>query len=224
MIDAYPCVVAGRRWGAQTPSSPADARERLVDATEICLDRIGVAKATVDDVATQAQVSRATVYRYFRNRDELVLAVMLRELERSYDRSLHEFAATATDATTAAEAIVEAAAYLLATIRGNAKLQLFLGPGFSTATATVQGASEALFASVGADLRPELLAAQERGVLRSDVTVDDLAEWIVRTIISLLTVPGPRPRTPADDRRLLADFLVPALVAAVPERRPDASA
>ena len=71
------------RWGDAVPSDTAAARERLVDAAETCIDRFGLAKTTVEDVAREAAVSRATIYRYFANRDELVLAVLLRDLERS---------------------------------------------------------------------------------------------------------------------------------------------
>ena len=63
------------RWGDSAPSGAAAARDRLVDAAEACIDRFGVGKTTLDDVATEARVSRATVYRYFQNRDELVLEV-----------------------------------------------------------------------------------------------------------------------------------------------------
>ena len=40
-------------------------------------------------------MSRATIYRYFDNRDELVLAVVLRSLDRSGDGDLDDFFAGA---------------------------------------------------------------------------------------------------------------------------------
>lgn len=209
---AYCGAVTRLRWGDSAPSGAAAARDRLVDAAEACIDRFGVAKTTLDDVAAEANVSRATVYRYFHNRDELVLEVMLRELERSYERSIHEFVDEVETPEDAGRAIVDAAAYLLTTIRKNPKLRLFVGSHGGGATATVHGASAAFFTAVADDLRPYLEAARDRGVLRADVEVDELSEWILRTIVSLITVPGPTVRSMEEERGLLARFLVPALL------------
>ena len=44
--------------------SAAEARELLLDATERCFERYGIAKTTIDDIADEAGVSRGTVYRY----------------------------------------------------------------------------------------------------------------------------------------------------------------
>jgi AcrR family transcriptional regulator len=54
---------------------------RILDATMTCLSRFGVAKTTIDDVAREAGCSRATVYRYFANRQALVVAAVDREIE-----------------------------------------------------------------------------------------------------------------------------------------------
>ena len=51
------------RWGDQVPADVDAARERLIDAAEACIDRVGLAKTTVEDIAAAAKVSRATIYR-----------------------------------------------------------------------------------------------------------------------------------------------------------------
>lgn len=54
-----------------------DARQRIVEATYACVARRGMAKTTVEDVAREAGISRATVYRAFPGgRDELVDATV----------------------------------------------------------------------------------------------------------------------------------------------------
>ena len=68
---------------------------RILDATMTCLTRFGFAKTTIDDVAREAGCSRATVYRYFANRNALVVAAVDREL------------AVLTDAITAAAAAAD---------------------------------------------------------------------------------------------------------------------
>lgn len=60
-------------------------RIRVIDAMLACLARQGLAKTTVDDVARQAGVSRATVYRAFPGgRDELLAAVVDTEVARLF--------------------------------------------------------------------------------------------------------------------------------------------
>jgi AcrR family transcriptional regulator len=54
-----------------------DTRQRILEATYACVARWGLAKTTVEDVAREAKVSRATVYRAFPGgRDELITAVV----------------------------------------------------------------------------------------------------------------------------------------------------
>jgi AcrR family transcriptional regulator len=201
------------RWGDQAPADTSAARERLVDAAERCIDRFGLAKTTLEDVAAEASVSRATIYRYFENRDELMLEVLLRELERSFDHDLEEFVAQARTPADMTRAIVDASAYLLATIRNNAMLQVLLNHDGPSVAATVAGASPAFFAAIADDLLPYLKPAQEAGLLRANLDLGEASEWILRAILSLLTVEGPVHRTAEDERRFLASFLAPALVA-----------
>lgn len=56
--------------------------ERILDATLATLTRFGITKLTLEDVASAADVSRQTLYRYFGAKDELIRACLLREEER----------------------------------------------------------------------------------------------------------------------------------------------
>jgi AcrR family transcriptional regulator len=78
--------MARLRWGTQAPSDTDAARERLIDAAEASFLRYGVMKTTIEDVAAFANVSRATVYRYFAGREELILGVLLRSADQFFDR------------------------------------------------------------------------------------------------------------------------------------------
>ena len=57
-------------------------QEAILDAAARRLAAHGVAATTVDDVALEAGVSRATVYRYSGGKDEIVRAVIAREAEQ----------------------------------------------------------------------------------------------------------------------------------------------
>lgn len=61
-----------------TSQSPED---RILDAARRCVDRWGVNKLTIDDVAAEANVSRATLYRIFPGgKDVMFDALRVREL------------------------------------------------------------------------------------------------------------------------------------------------
>jgi AcrR family transcriptional regulator len=59
----------------------SEVRERIVDAVDELVRSRGWEATRMADVAAAAGVSRQTVYNEFRNRDELVQAYVLREIE-----------------------------------------------------------------------------------------------------------------------------------------------
>lgn len=197
------------RWGTEAPNDTAAARERLVDAAEVCFQRFGVMKTTIEDVAKIAQVSRATVYRYFAGRDELILGVLLREGNRFLERLSHRIA----DEPDLSQAIVEGVLYTIRAIQSDENLALLFAPEAAGITTSIAGASEALFDITAQFLRPYFEAAQEGGTLRSGVDLDEAAEWVLRAILSMVTFDGTRQRDDEDLRRYLRTFLLPALVA-----------
>jgi AcrR family transcriptional regulator len=56
--------------------------DAVLDAALACLGRVGLTKTTLDDVAREAGCARATVYRYFGNKQALIAAVVSREIAR----------------------------------------------------------------------------------------------------------------------------------------------
>ncbi len=62
-----------------------DVRETVMEATDRLFQRYGYRKTTVEDIAQEARISRATFYLYFRSKEEVALAW----LDRYYER-LHE--------------------------------------------------------------------------------------------------------------------------------------
>src|SRR3954453_20959838 len=63
-------------------SGSITAETRILDAAKTCCERWGIAKVGVDDIATEAGVSRATLYRLFPGgREVLYDALRGRETE-----------------------------------------------------------------------------------------------------------------------------------------------
>ena len=199
--------------GRRGPTGQLGGAERLIDAAERCIDRFGLAKTTLEDVATEASVSAShdlPVLLEPGRVDARGPAAGAGALVRPGPRRLRH--AGDHDTEEFARAIVESSAYLLATIRGNSKLQVLLNQEGNTVAATVAGASPAFFVAVREDLRPHLEPAQQAGLLRAELDLDEASEWILRSILSLITVEGPVHRSAEDEKELLTTFLVPALV------------
>jgi AcrR family transcriptional regulator len=55
----------------------SEYRETILRAAETVITRKGYSAATMDDVAREAQFSKATVYKYFPSKSELVFEIML---------------------------------------------------------------------------------------------------------------------------------------------------
>ena len=69
------------RGSGREPVQPA-VRDRIIAATLVSLARYGVAKTTLEDVAKEAGCARATVYRYFGGKQQLLTTVIAHESER----------------------------------------------------------------------------------------------------------------------------------------------
>jgi AcrR family transcriptional regulator len=68
----------GSRSQPTAPANTDDARERILAAAERCIDRHGIRKTTMDDVACEVGLSRPSVYRYFADRDDLLIELITR--------------------------------------------------------------------------------------------------------------------------------------------------
>jgi AcrR family transcriptional regulator len=78
------------RRSADQPAAPTgtdDARERILAGAERCIDRHGIRKTTMDDVACEVGLSRPSVYRYFADRDDLLIELISRHARALLDRA-----------------------------------------------------------------------------------------------------------------------------------------
>jgi AcrR family transcriptional regulator len=199
-------------------SETTAGREQMLDATESCLERFGLAKTTIEDVAQAAELSRATVYRQFGNRDGLLLAVAARDAERTASEAelfLRRF-------DDVASWIVEGMLFCLREIPKRPVLSQFLAPQEIGAASRLILTSERML-DIGTEmLRPMFEPARREGLLQQDLELESLIEWVLRILMSYLAVPGPPSRTEEDLRRILRALILPAVLASggEPHARP----
>ena len=91
-----------RRHGVLS-EDPEAARSQILRAAETAIQRFGIAKTTIDDVAKETGVSRPTIYRYFRDRDTLMTSMIEARSRRLFEQA-REYV---SDRDTFAEQVVE---------------------------------------------------------------------------------------------------------------------
>ncbi|SEF91321.1 DNA-binding transcriptional regulator, AcrR family [Thermomonospora echinospora] len=183
-------------------------RERIIDAAEECFARYGVAKTTVEDIAAAAGMSRATVYRSVTGgRDELILAVMLRELTRFLDR----LAARLSREDSVPDAVVEGVLDAVSYVRDRPHMAHFMVPEAAGHTqAVVTGAAERILDLCCDHVRPHFEAAQRAGRIRAGIEVEGTTEFLFRIIASLIVMD--RGRDTDATRNFLRSYVVPVIV------------
>ena len=187
------------------------ARDRILDAAERCLRRDGIRRTTMRGVADQAGLSRAYVYRFFADKPTLVAAALIRR-DSAFWQDAHERVASAPDV-----AGMVAEAVLLSRRAPLGPLALELAEAEPAAYYEVMGNHvHELVPGLLDFWVAELRDAQTRGLVREDLDLHATAEWVIRVLASLVSIPG---RTvDADDRDslrgYLTTFLSPALTPA----------
>jgi AcrR family transcriptional regulator len=85
------------------PDVSKERTEQILKAAENVFARKGIDRARMDDVAEETELSKATLYLYFKSKDSLLVALLERMFAGAFDR-LEKRAATASSA---AESIVQ---------------------------------------------------------------------------------------------------------------------
>jgi AcrR family transcriptional regulator len=73
--------------GPTSPTGTDDVRERILAAAERCIDRHGVRKTTMGDIDSEVGLSRPSAYRYFADRDDLLVELITRHGRALLDRA-----------------------------------------------------------------------------------------------------------------------------------------
>jgi AcrR family transcriptional regulator len=186
----------------------ADAtRVKLMEGATACFYRYGVAKTTIDDVATQVRLSRRTVYRYFANKNELFLAVINHELEQISNEGRRIY-----ETSPFGEGLIEVALMMTRRVTESPVLSRLFATDAAGETFEELFGGHDFTAMVERFLAPFILGGQDRGEVRTDITIADATEWITHLFFSLLA-PNPMISNHDDDhvRFLLRTFVLPGL-------------
>jgi AcrR family transcriptional regulator len=197
-------------WRADPGTEVYDQmRARVVDAAERYVEANGLAKVRIEEVAEEAGCSRATIYRYFSDKDELIREVLVRRARRISAR----LARLVGQVDDPADLLVQGIVRGVEEFRSDPYFESFYGPLAAGTTTRIAGGSTAIRTVVEEAMSPLFDLAEATGRLRPGVERDQATEWIMLITTALLTIPQPSMGTSAQQEEFLRTFLVPALFA-----------
>jgi AcrR family transcriptional regulator len=195
---------SGPRESAHVEST----REQLLLAAEACFARYGILKTTMVDIAKATGVSRPTVYRYFEDRDAIILAVIVR---RSHKLVRHARAFIDRQPTFP-DKVVEGLIYLVDHGRQDEIVRLLVTPEHMELATAIVGASQAAVGATAALWDPIFAEAQALGDMPADIDRGSACAWLTYVQLILIGRIDVVPDDPDVHRAMLRNFVLPALI------------
>jgi AcrR family transcriptional regulator len=162
---------------------PVPSRERLLEAAYVCVARYGLAKTTMEDVAREARLSRATLYRYFPGgKDQLVAEVVSWEAGRFFDRLSRAVA----HHVELADLLEEALLFAHRAVEEHEVLQKILETEPERLLPMLTTESGRILVLV----KQFLILAMQRSAMEPGVDVDAAADHLARMVLSLISGQG----------------------------------
>ncbi len=179
-----------------------ETEQRIIDATLTCLDRWGVDKTSLNDIAHEAGVTRPTVYRYFPGKEDIVQAALLQVGFRFGQKLFNHI----SQFDTPAERVIEA---IMFTFKQLPK-EPYLGLAVKNEMASYIN-ERALASQESLEIRHALFAEILNHDSRYMPDIEEIVEVTTRFTLSLLIVDGGKKRNDKEMRAFLTRRLLPAL-------------
>ncbi|HEX5144512.1 MAG TPA: helix-turn-helix domain-containing protein [Mycobacterium sp.] len=186
--------MSGNNWLASKRSEVA--ADRILDAAAELFAQKPAAAVGMHEIASAAGCSRATLYRYFENREALHTAFVNRESYRLHGQML----ARLEGVVDPAERLTTGFLAALQLVRTSPALRSWFAASDAPIGAEIAEHSDVIKA-MGAAFVESLSPDEPEAVERK-------ARWLVRVLTSLLLLPG---HDDADERAMVEEFLVPIL-------------
>jgi AcrR family transcriptional regulator len=179
-------------------TTATDTRELIIESALACFRRQGLNKTTIVDIARAADVSRSTVYEYFRDKAAIVEACA----EHSSQRFYREMARAMSPGDSVEDKLALAAVFV-ARARRIVEPEMYFDADEVGLLLTKNAA--VLLRECGEFLAPYLAAAKLTGEVRKDLDVVAAGEWFARMLFSLFSTPSST--LDMDNDEVVADFV-----------------
>lgn len=162
----------------------ASPERRVLDAAKRCCERWGMDRVTVDDIAAEAGISRATLYRLFPGGRDVMFEALRAQETSDFFTELDGHVAAADDLE---ELIVSILVEATRGLRADEHLQIMLAsrPGEVLHAMNVEDMPRIIEAAT-AYLTPRVVS-----FIGADQAAE-LAEWLTRLVLSFFFGPSPR--------------------------------
>ena len=194
-------------WSGDRPKSEIEAKNRVCSAALACLKRQGIEKTTMSDIAKEAGIARPTLYKYFKNIEEV--------LSTAIDIEAYSFAESVvkhvTKFATIEERIVETIIYVVEELPKDPNLSIIINDDRAKTLRDRAFSDEAtlVFSEMTAvpliEIRPELM---DQGV--------EISEIMSRFAISMILFPGKYANDYDGLRALINRRILPGLIWTTP--------
>ena len=155
---------------------------RILDAAEKCVHRYGIRRTTMGEVARVGKFSRATLYRYFSDKDSLVETVLGRRRELFLNRTEADLEKLPT--------LVDKLTHSVVTGRTDTREGIFAAIAEVEPETTAMMYMEAGFYERSVDFwPPHIRMAQEAGEVDPALSVELATDFIMRLAVSLVMYP-----------------------------------
>jgi AcrR family transcriptional regulator len=193
-----------------TISGASERYDSVLDAAESCYDRKGWANATMEEIAGVAGVSRGYIYKHFRSKEGLMLAILVRRAEMYNGRARRFIDAQPT----LEDALVEGIMLGVKLAHRDQYFGRLVGAATSDPEHSIPGAMAAARDATARLWRPVLESASSRGELREGVDIGDVIDWITIVELGLLANRNAGDVSDAAQERQIRSLFVPAVVTA----------
>jgi len=172
-------------WRADPNSElSAQLRARIIAAAKVCMAESGADKLRMEHVAREADCSRATLYRYFGSKDEILLTIAMDNFQRINAEVDEE--------------VREVYDVRLKLVIGLARSMAVASSADGTHTFTMQmiqkamrSQMEGISAVARQQIGPVYKIAQKKGWVRNGITLDSAVEWVIHCSTGLLSMGWP---------------------------------
>ena len=183
------------------------AVDRILEAAGGVFVRDGIRGARMGKIAEAAGCARATLYRYFPNKEALLHTYMVR-VAKDFRAVLDE---RLRGLRSLGDRLVEAVAVSVELIQEREDVAPFFSEEGLGLTAQLTSNAAAMREQLTHQIERESGSDRVQGALRDGVSAAEAAEWVTRAIFSFSMVPS-ETRTPPDLRKYLKKMLIPALI------------
>ena len=182
-------------------------RQKIIEAALNCYETMGLEKTTMETVAKEAGIGRATLYRHFTNQDEILAEAVLSEMgevQRKIEAEL--------DDLTDLDKFLENACFIV--LKESPK-KTVASQMFGSGGAIVQRAAlgQDLLTGFGEFLLTDFYQeAKKQQRIADGVELSHIVEWITRFLTSYLATPSSLFSSDEELRFLIQHALIPVIL------------